>query len=225
MAALNAVRFGPREGRAAMLVVLVHGLGADGHDLIDLAPGWARTLPQAEFVAPDGPEPCDMGPTGRQWFSLQDRSPAMMLAGVASGAAALGGFVDAELARLGLPPDAYALMGFSQGAMTVLQLGLHRATKPRAVLAYSGRLVDERVPAGPQPPVLLAHGEADSVVPVEGSRRAASVLEAAGVAVETVYSPRLDHGIDEAGIAMGALFLQRAFSPGFEKMGGFDKTD
>lgn len=219
MAELNAVRWGPREGKAAMLVLLVHGLGADGHDLIDLAPGWAAALPQAAFAAPDGPEPCDMGGMGRQWFSLQDRSPAKMLAGVASGAAALGGFVDAELARLGLPADAYALMGFSQGAMTVLELGLHRAVPPRAVLAYSGRLVDERVPPGARPPVLLVHGEADEVVPVAGSRRAAAVLGAAGVAVQTVFCPGLGHGIDDAGIAMGGLFLQRAFA------GDTQKTD
>ena len=134
-----------------------------------------------------------------------------------SRAAALGAFVDAELARLGLPADAYALMGFSQGAMTVLQLGLRRQVRPRAVLAFSGRLLDESVPPGPQPPVLLVHGEADSVVPVEGSRQAARVLEAAGVAVQTVFSPKLEHGIDDAGLAMGALFLQRAFSAGADK--------
>jgi phospholipase/carboxylesterase len=216
MQELNAVRWGPREGRAEMLVLLVHGLGADGHDLIDIGPSWAAALPQAAFAAPDGPEPCDMGPTGRQWFSLQDRSPARMLAGVAGAAAALGRFVAAELTRLELPGDAWALMGFSQGAMTVLQLGLHASqaglAPPRAVLAYSGRLVDQVVPQGPLPPVLLVHGEADTVVPVAGTEKAAAVLEAAGAQVQTVISPGLEHGIDDAGLAMGALFLQRAFS-------------
>lgn len=217
MPELSAVRWGPREERAEMLVVLVHGLGADGHDLIDLGPNWAQSVPQAAFAAPDGPEPCDMGPTGRQWFSLQDRSQARLLDGVARGARALGGFVDAELARLGLPPDAYALMGFSQGAMTVLQLGLRRAVKPRAVLAYSGRMIDPVVPPGPQPRVLLVHGEADEVVPVAGSEAACRALKAAGVAVQTVFSPGLGHGIDEAGLAMGGLFLQRAFSADADK--------
>jgi phospholipase/carboxylesterase len=212
MIQLDGPRRGPRDGAARQLVVLVHGLGADGHDLIDIASHWGRALPHAAFAAPDGPEPCDMGPTGRQWFSLADRSPAPQLAGVTAGAAALGAFVDAELARLGLPADAYALMGFSQGAMTVLHLGLRRVVPPRAVLAYSGRLIDPVVPPGAHPPVLLVHGEADSVVPVAASRHAAGVLTAAGVAVETLYVPHLDHGIDEAGLSLGALVLQRAFA-------------
>ena len=209
---LDGPRWGPREGAARELVVLVHGLGADGHDLIDLAPYWGKTLPHAAFAAPDGPEPCDMGPTGRQWFSLSERTSAKMLAGVAAAAEALGRFVDAELARLGLAPDAYALMGFSQGAMTVLHLGLRRAVPPRAVLAFSGRLIDPEVPAGPYPPVLLVHGHVDSVVPVSGSLQDAAALETAGVEVQTLYPPLLDHGIDDAGLSAGALFLQRAFS-------------
>lgn len=212
MTGLDGPRQEPRHGPARQLVVLVHGLGADGHDLIDLATAWRQALPQAAFVAPDGPEPCDMGPTGRQWFSLADRSPAALLAGVAAGAAALGRFVDAELARRGLPGDAYALMGFSQGAMTVLHLGLRRAVPPRALLAYSGRLIDQTLPPGPPPPVLIVHGEADSVVPVEASREAARVLTAHGVTVEAHFLPRLDHGIDDAGLSFGGLFLQRAFA-------------
>lgn len=217
MTELDGPRWGPREGAAQQLVVLVHGLGADGHDLIDLAPHWAVALPHAAFVAPDAPEPLDMGPTGRQWFSLADRTPARMLAGVAVAAAALDGFIDSELARLGLPADAYALMGFSQGAMTVLHAGLRRPVQPRAILAFSGRLLDPSVPPGPHAPVLLVHGEADSVVPPEGSRDAAVALRAAGVAVETVYSPRLGHGIDDAGLSAGALFLQRAFAEAAQK--------
>ena len=75
-------RPGRRPRRAKALVVLLHGVGADGQDLIGLAPHWARYLPQAEFLAPDAPEPCDMAPYGRQWFSLQDRTPAVMAAGL-----------------------------------------------------------------------------------------------------------------------------------------------
>ena len=130
MATLDGPRWGPREGKAQQLVVLVHGLGADGHDLIDLAPHWAPALPHAAFVAPDAPEAHDQGGFGRQWFSVADRTPARMLAGVTVAAEALGGFIDAELARLELPADAYALMGFSQGAMTALFTALHRHPPP-----------------------------------------------------------------------------------------------
>ncbi len=124
-------------------------------------------------------------------------------------------FVDAELARLGLPADAYALMGFSQGAMTALFAGLRRATAPRAILAFSGALIAPASLATElthRPPVLLVHGEADDVVPVERSHEAEAALRAAGVPVEATYVPRLGHGIDDTGLAMGALALQRGFA-------------
>ncbi len=216
MAPLQTLRWGPPDGGPAQqLVVLCHGVGADGHDLIDLGPEWSKTLPHAAFTAPDGPEPYDMAPMGRQWFSLADRTPARMEAGVASARAALDTFLDAELARLGLPAEAYALMGFSQGAMTVLYTGLRRVVAPRAILAFSGALLAPQDLAAQRrnaAPVLLVHGEADTVVPVERSRQAESALRAEGVPVESLYEPGLGHGIDPAGLSVGALFLQRAFA-------------
>jgi len=210
----------PRAGGAPQqLVVLLHGVGADGHDLIDLAPQWAHALPHAAFSSPDAPALYDMIPPGvahhgRQWFSLADRSPARMAEGVAGARAALDAFLDAELARLGLPPDAYALMGFSQGAMTALYAGLRRAVPPRAVLAYSGMLLapERLAETTARPPVLLVHGEADEVVPVAATRAAEAALRAHGVPVESLYVPRLGHGIDAAGLSAGGLLLQRVFA-------------
>jgi phospholipase/carboxylesterase len=210
---LDGPRWGPAEGgRPGKLVVLLHGLGADGFDLIDLAPGWGKAVPQAAFVAPHAPEPCDIAPYGRQWFSVQDRTPARMLAGVESAAAHLHAFLDAETARLGLTAADVALMGFSQGAMTALFTGLRRDPPPAAILAYAGRLIGaEALPAAlrGRPPVLLVHGEDDDVVPVQGSQDAERVLQGLGVPVESAWRPGLAHGLDEAGIALGGLMLQR----------------
>ena len=121
---LTGPAWGPlKPGPARHLVVLLHGLGADGSDLIDLAPHWAAAAPHARFVAPNAPFPCDMAPYGRQWYSLQDRSPPVILAGAERAAPALNAFIDAELRSLGLTPDRLVLMGFSQGTM----MALHRA--------------------------------------------------------------------------------------------------
>jgi phospholipase/carboxylesterase len=218
MTTLDGPRWGPREGRTArQLVVLCHGVGADGYDLIDLAPAWSRALPEAAFVAPTAPEPYDQDPhgSGRQWFSVADRTPSVLAEGVRRAASTLGPFIDAELARLDLPPTAYALMGFSQGAMTVLFTGLRRPAAPRAILAYSGALLAPEALASEmtnRTSVLLVHGEADDVVPAFRSRDAEQTLRAAGVPVEASYTPGLGHGIDDAGLSRGALFLQRAFS-------------
>jgi phospholipase/carboxylesterase len=210
---------GPRWGPAAkstprQLVVLCHGLGADGYDLIDLAPSWGHALPDAAFASPSAPFPHDSG-FGRQWWSVADRTPAVMDAGVRRAAPFLDAFIDAELARLGLPADAYALMGFSQGAMIVLFAGLRRVVAPRAILAFSGALLAPQTlhaERANNAPVLLVHGEADDVVPAARSRDAEQVLRADGMTVEAVYVPRLGHGIDDTGIAMGALALQKGFA-------------
>ena len=211
---LDGPRWGPRDaGPVQQLVVLCHGLGANGHDLIDLGPHWSAALPNAVFAAPDAPEACDLGPHGRQWFSVGDRAPPRRLDGVTQAAAALDPFIDAELERLGLPADAYALMGFSQGAMTALYTGLRRPIPPRGILAFSGALIGaETMPArGDFPPVLIVHGEDDGVVPVTSSRTAATALAARGVAVEAIYRPGLGHGLDDVGLSSASLFLQRVF--------------
>jgi phospholipase/carboxylesterase len=197
------------------LVILCHGVGADGHDLIDLAPYWGRALPDAVFVAPHAPEPYDGAPMGRQWFPIGDLNPARFGPGVRRAAAVLDKLIDRQLEKYGLPPTAYALMGFSQGAMTALFTGLRRKAPPRAILAFSGGLIDpESLPAEikNRAPVLLAHGEADQIVPAFRSREAEAALRAASVPVEAVFSPDLAHGIDDVMLTAGALFLQKAFT-------------
>jgi len=212
---LEAIHWGPASKAAPkQLVVLCHGLGADAYDLIDIAPTWGHTLPDAIFASVNAPEEHPAG-FGRQWWAVGDRQPEVMATGARNAAKHLGAFIDTELARLNLPPDAYALMGFSQGAMTVLFAGLRRAVPPKAILAFSGALIDPESlesEIANRAPVLLAHGEADGQVPVGRSRDAEAELKRLNVPVETAYSPGLGHGIDDHGIAMAALTLQKAFA-------------
>jgi phospholipase/carboxylesterase len=185
---LDAVYWGPAsKGEVRQLGVLCHGLGADGFDVIDLAHAWQHACPEALFASVHAPFRHDSG-FGRQWWSVADRSPPVVEAGVRTAAPYLHGFIDAELVRLGLPAEAYAIMGFSQGAMMALFAGLRRPAAPRAILAFSGAL------------------------PVSRSHDAEAALIAAGVPVEAHYIPRLGHGIDDTGISLGALALQRGFA-------------
>jgi phospholipase/carboxylesterase len=215
MPTLEAIHWGPAsKAKPKQLVVLCHGLGADAFDLIDLAPSWQHACPDALFASVHAPFQHDSG-FGRQWWSVADRSPPMVEAGARMAAAYLHGFIDAELSRLGLPGEAYALMGFSQGAMISLFTGLRRPVAPRAILAFSGALIAPETLAAEltnRAPVLLVHGEADEAVPVARSHEAEAALVAAGVPVAAHYIPRLGHGIDETGISAGALALQKGFS-------------
>lgn len=211
---LTGPRFGRGEGEAEQLVVFLHGLGADGSDLIALAPVLARSLPDAAFVSPNAPFPCDMAPFGYQWFSFQSREPADILAGVEAAAPRLEAFLDAELARFGLADSALALVGFSQGAMMALHVAPRRASPCAAVLSYSGAVVaPERLAAEvrARPPVLLVHGDADEIVPFSNMAAAEAALKAAGLPVSAHRRPGLGHGIDETGPGLGLGLLQEVF--------------
>jgi phospholipase/carboxylesterase len=202
-------------GKPRQLVILLHGLGADGNDLIGLAPVLAQVLPDAEFVSPNAPFPCDMAPYGYQWFSLQDRSPETILAGVRAAAPVLDAFIDEALASRGLAEKDLALIGFSQGTMMSLYVGLRRARPVAGIVGFSGALVGAETLAAEiraKPRVLLVHGDADTMVPFQALGLAERALAAAGVPVETLVCPGLGHGIDEAGLKRGASFLHEVLA-------------
>ncbi|MGH7126430.1 MAG: alpha/beta hydrolase [Stellaceae bacterium] len=205
-----------RGGKPKSLVVLLHGLGADGNDLISLAPYWAPHLPETEFLSPHAPFPCDMAPVGYQWFSVQDRSPEAMLAGVRAAAPFLEAFLDDVLAARGLDESRLVLVGFSQGAMMSLFVGLRRAKPVAGILGYSGRLVGEETlgeELRSKPPVLLMHGTTDEIVPFESLAHAETHLKAHGVPVTTLRRPGLGHSIDEIELAKGGEFLKSVLAP------------
>lgn len=202
-------------GPPRQLVILLHGLGSDGADLIDLAPYWARRLPHAEFLSPNAPFPCDMAPFGYQWFSLLDRTPVRVLAGVRAAAPILDAFIDRQLEERGLSDADLALVGFSQGTMMALHVAPRRVRPCAVVVGFSGRLVAPELlleEVVSRPPVLLVHGDADDVVPVDCLSQAEAGLTAAGLAVETLVRPGLGHGIDPLGLQRAGDVLARAFT-------------
>ncbi len=198
-------------GKPRRLVILLHGLGADGNDLIGLAPYWAPLLPDAEFVSPNAPFPCDMSPYGYQWFSVQDRSPGAMLSGVRAAAPILDGFIGDELQKRGLDEGSAALVGFSQGTMMSLFVGLRRARPFAGIIGFSGRLIGRellKTELRSRPPVLLVHGTDDPVVPYDSLANAEAALKEAAVPVETLSCPGMGHSIDQEGLQRGGRFLQ-----------------
>ncbi|QCI64829.1 alpha/beta hydrolase [Phreatobacter stygius] len=210
---LDGPRLAPLSGRARQLVVILHGYGADGDDLIALGEAWRQALPDAAFVAPDGPEPCDHMPSGRQWFPLDLRNPREYWLGCIGVRAAIDCFLDAELRRLALDDGALGLVGFSQGTMTALHVGLRRKNAPAALVGYSGRLAgpDSLAEVTVRPPVTLIHGGLDDVIPAVDMGVAATALSSAGLAVETHLIPDIGHEIDGRALGFGLAALSRGF--------------
>jgi phospholipase/carboxylesterase len=213
---IDGPRVPPASGGAARkLVILLHGYGADGNDLIGLAPYFARHLPDAYFVAPNAPEPCEMAPSGFQWFPIGAFDPHERLHGVQTASPILNSFIDQELSRHQLGEADLALVGFSQGTMMSLHVALRRPQTVAGIVGFSGLLVaPERLPDEVQaiPPILLVHGDADEMLPVTGLFEAAQGLCAAGLSAQWHISEGVGHGIAEDGLELATDFLARVLA-------------
>ena len=216
---ITGPRLASASGTAKQLVVFLHGYGADGDVLIEIGRQWQRWLPDTAFVAPHAPELLPGQPAGRQWFALTFRDPHERWRGVNHAAPGLEALLEAELARVQLPASKLALVGFSQGTMMALHLGLRRLQPPAAIVGYSGLLVLEEG-KGPEslagqvrakPPILLVHGDRDEVIPLDALFMSADALAAAQVPCEWHLSVGVGHGIDAEALRHGGLFLRRAF--------------
>lgn len=220
---LSGPRIEPASGGPAKsLVILSHGYGANGDDLIGLAPYWQQLLPDTAFVSPNAPERCEMSPGGYQWFPITIRNPGEgwrppadeLWQKIGGAAPYLDGFIDEQLAHYGLDESKLALVGFSQGTMMSLHVGLRRAKAPAAILGYSGAYAggapgDEIVC---RPPVFLIHGDQDPMIPVQAMFKAAEDLSALGVSVQWHVSRGIPHSIGPDGLQLGGQFIADALS-------------
>ena len=210
---VNGKSLKPRSGDAPkQIVVLLHGYGSSGADMIALAPHWQEVLPDALFLAPHAPQRCGMMGAGYQWWGLSGFAPSALAAGAASAAPAIDAFIDKKLEQYGLSEADLALVGFSQGTMMALHVGLRRPRAVAAVVGFSGMLTSTAELARKdfaKPPVLLVHGSADPVVPVAALHMAQSELKRLGVAVTTHVSFGVAHSVDPVGLRLGRDFVAR----------------
>ncbi len=209
-------------GQAKSLVVFLHGYGANGDDLIAIGRQWQAAMPDTAFVAPHAPDAVSEpgtppGFTGRQWFPLTMRDPNEYKAGITDALPALGVFLDQEMARHGVTDAQTALVGFSQGTMMALGAGPTR--RLAGIVGFSGLLADptawtndNTVDGTEPPPVLLIHGEADEVIPVQALFAAIAGLGASKTKLEWHVTPGLGHGIDADGLSIAGDFLRRVLA-------------
>lgn len=205
MARIDGPRLPATGGKATGLVVFLHGYGADGNDLIDIGRSWQPYLPGVAFVSPHAPEPCGMSPMGRQWFPLTMRDPHEYWRGCSLAGPALDAFLDAERDRLGVPDEKIVLVGFSQGTMMALHVGLRRPRGPAAIVGYSGLLAgpEHLASAWARPRITLVHGDRDTVIPIDMMYAAANALGEAGIPAAFHVCPGVAHGIDQRGLLIG----------------------
>lgn len=219
---LSGPRIEAASGTTKSLVILSHGYGANGDDLIGLAPYWQQLLPDTAFVSPNAPQPCDMNPGGYQWFPIRVRNPQEgwrppteeVWQGVTNAAPYLDNFITAELAHYGLDESKLALVGFSQGTMMSLHVGLRRRITPAAILGYSGAFVgaEHADEVTSRPPVFLIHGDQDPMIPVQAMFTAAEQLGQIGLSVQWHVSRGIPHSIGPDGLQLGGQFIADALA-------------
>ncbi|WP_347266545.1 alpha/beta fold hydrolase [Paracoccus sp. (in: a-proteobacteria)] len=212
---LKSDRKGPEA--ADSVVIFLHGYGADGADLLGLADPLAPHLPRTAFYAPDAPERCLNNPMGYQWFPIpwmDGSAEEQARDSAAQSFADINAFIDAVLAREGLAADRLALVGFSQGTMMALAVAPARADEIAGVVGFSGRLLDagQAAQARSRPPVLLAHGDQDQVVPFESMGIAGEALQKAGFTVYGHVMKGTGHGISPDGLSVALAFLRDRFA-------------
>ena len=205
------------ENAPRQIVILLHGYGSNGADLIALAPYWQASLPDALFLAPNAPESCPGVPDGYQWWGLSITDRAALATGVLRAAPVLDAFIDRQLSLHGLCEDRLVLVGFSQGTMLALHVGPRRARRLAGIIGYSGMMADSSSLADEvrtRPPVLLVHGSADPMIPVAAFHETKAQLDRLGFDVGSHVSSGLGHGIDSAGLQLGQEFLERVLGAG-----------
>ena len=210
MAKLSGPMLSPASGGPKTVVVLLHGYGADGRDLIDLGRHWAPLFPDALFVAPNAPNPCGQNPHGFEWFPLAVDRIAGRIEGAKTAAPAILEFLGDLWAQTGLGAADTFLIGFSQGAMMALHVGTSMPEPLKGIVSFSGAFVPaDGFESGrfAKPPVALIHGDRDPVVEPQLSRDAAAVLQAAGFDVGLHLSQGVAHGIAPDGLDFATAFM------------------
>ncbi len=214
MRKLDAGRRGAAQEQAKQLVILIHGYGADGNDLLGLADPLGEQMSDTVFVAPDAPNKCSGNPFGYEWFPipwLDGSSEEAAAAGMAESVNDLNAFIDQTMADEGLTSAETILLGFSQGTMMNLHIAPRRVEPVAGVVGFSGRLLEpEKLTSEviSRPPVVLIHGDQDPMVPFDSMRAAADALVAAEFEVCTHVSKGTGHGIAPDGLGAALHFMR-----------------
>jgi len=213
---LNTTSVSPLlKNKPKQIIVLCHGYGGDGKNISTLAINWKRFLPEAIFFSPDAPEICAVNPNGYQWFDLTSENEEIILEKSLKAEEKLNTFLDQVLDDLQLSSSNLALVGFSQGCMMSIQVGLKKKEKINSLIGYSGKIINKKNLANninSKPKIFLMHGDNDTIVSPLHLLEAKEYLNRHGMKIKTKIFKDCDHQIPVEGSSLGLEFLKKNFS-------------
>ena len=198
------------KNRPKLAVVLLHGYGGDGKDISMLAMNWQRFLPDAVFICPNAPEVCQINPQGFQWFDLSSENSELIFEKSLVAEKKLSEFLDQILNHYELTPNNLALVGFSQGCMMAIQVGLKKKQKINSLIGYSGKIINQNHLSeniNSKPNIFLMHGENDTIVSPVCLLEAKDYLKQNGLKIKTKVFKNCEHKIPVEGSSLGLKFL------------------
>lgn len=198
-------------------VIVLHGLGADGHDFVPVAQmmdagvGVRYVFPHAPMM----PVTINNGHVMRAWYDIRHADLAQREdeAGLRASQERVAALVAREIER-GIPSEKIVLMGFSQGCAMTLLTGLRLPHRLAGLVGMSGYLplpettAQERNPANQDTPVFLGHGTADPVVPIGRAIASRDLLQQLGYPVQWHEYP-IPHSVSPEEIADIEAFLRQ----------------
>ena len=200
------------KNKPKQIVVLCHGYGGDGKDISMLAINWQRFLPDTIFLCPDAPEICSINPKGFQWFDLSSDNKEIILEKSLKAEKKLSLFLDQALDHYQLSPNNLALVGFSQGCMMSIQVGLKKKFLINCLIGYSGKIINKEHllnNINSKPKIFLMHGSNDNIVSPTHLLEAKEYLNNNGLKVKTKLFNNCEHKIPVEGSSLGLEFLKK----------------
>ncbi len=200
------------KNKPKQIIVLCHGYGGDGRDISSLAVHWQRFLPDAIFLCPNAPEVCSVNPQGYQWFDLTTEEEGIILEKSLIAEEKLNTFLDQALNNFQLETSNLALVGFSQGSMMGIQVGLKKKEEINCLIGYSGKIINKKHLSdniNSKPKIFLMHGTNDTIVPPTHLLEAKEYLNKCGIKIKTKLFKNCEHKIPVEGSSLGLGFLKK----------------
>ena len=193
-------------------IVLCHGYGGDGKDISNLAINWQRFLPDAIFLCPNAPEICAINPQGYQWFDSISEKEDVIFEKSLIAEEKLSKFLDQVFDNFQLEPINLALVGFSQGSMISIQVGLKKKEQINCLIGYSGKIINKKHLSdniNSRPKIFLMHGANDTIVPPTHLLEAKEYLKNHKLKIKTKLLNNCEHTISVEGSSLGLGFLKK----------------